>query len=375
MQLAEEAWAKSVTDAVVVHGLACLRWKHDATLTFEGEMVELSRRRAIGVLTMAAFSLSSIRNAMASPVRTEGFISIGGLDQWIAVNGADADAPLMLFLHGGPGEAMSPFPEIFRPYQKDFTVAVWDQRGSGKTFGRTGKATPGMERAQFVQDTIEVTLNVRRRFGKKKIVLVGQSWGAALGLQVAKRRPDLFYAFVGCGQPVSLERSLLSQERYARTVLTAKDDKAGLAALDEAVKLPVTDPKRRFATRKFLFGPEDQSFLAREDAFLGPKPWPTQGPVADWVGGYTFTSDVLVPKILDKDVVDLVGYDVPLPFVVVQGKDDHITPTDVARDYFGKANAPAKAFAEIRGGHFAFYTDPEGMLVALKKYVLPLCIA
>ena len=38
---------------------------------------------------------------------------------------------------------------------------------------------------------------------------MGQSWGAALGLQVAKRRPELFYVFVGCGQPVSLERSLL----------------------------------------------------------------------------------------------------------------------------------------------------------------------
>jgi len=270
---------------------------------------------------------------------------------------------------------MSPFPDIFLPYQKDFTVAVWDQRGAGKTFGRSGRATPQMEREQFVQDTIDIALHLRHRFNKQRIVLVGQSWGAALGLQVATRRPDLFYAFVGCGQPVSLEQALLSQERYASALLTSRKDKAGLAALDEAVKLPVADPARRFATRKLLMGPEDQTFLDRENAFMGPKPWPTQGPVADWVGGYTFTSEVLVPKILGEEVIDIVGFNVPVPFVVVQGTDDHITPTDVARDYVSRVKAPAKAFAEIRGGHFAFYTDQDGMRSALKQHVLPLCRA
>jgi pimeloyl-ACP methyl ester carboxylesterase len=336
-------------------------------------VIEISRRTAIGMFTAATFGFSNLTSAMANPVKTEGFVTIGGLEQWISVTGTDPRAPLLLFLHGGPGEAMSPFPDIFLPYQRDFTVAIWDQRGSGKTFGQSGRATPGMDREQFVEDTIEVALHLRKQFNKEKVILVGQSWGAALGIQVAKRRPDLFYAFVGCGQPVSLEGTLLSQERYARTVFTAKKDTAGLAALDEAVKLPPTDPKRRFATRKVLFGSEDQTFLNRETAFLGPKPWPTQGPVADWTAGYTFTSEVLVPKILDKDVVDIVGFAIPLPLVVVQGSDDHITPTDVARDYVDKVLAPAKAFVEIRGGHFAFYTNQNGVLLALKQHVLPLC--
>jgi len=310
---------------------------------------------------------------MTSGVNEAGFVVVGGIEQWISVDGGDPSAPLMLFLHGGPGEAMSPFQNLFAPYEKDFIVALWDQRGSGKTFGRSGRATPAMEPEQFIRDTIDAAVSLRKRFSKKKIVLVGQSWGAALGLQVAKQRPDLFYAFVGCGQPVSLSRSLLSQERYARTLLHERGDTAGLAALDHAVQLPITDPQRRFATRKLLMGPDDQSFLQRESAFTGPEPYPTKGPVADWVGGYLFTSEVLVPKILGSDVEEVVGFEIPLPFVLVQGKDDHITPTDVAREYFDKVKAPTKAFSEIPGGHFAFYTDPQGTLAALQKHVLPLC--
>ena len=338
-------------------------------------MSKITRRQAAGMAAAGGFWLTGAAKALAAPVDESGFVRIGGIDQWIGVRGHSPAAPVALFLHGGPGEAMSPFAELFAPYEGAFTLARWDQRGAGKTYGRTGAKTPGMDPEQFVRDGIEVAEHLRRRLGARKIVLIGQSWGAALGPQIAKRRPDLFHAFVGCGQPVSLKQTILSQERFARAALAAQGDQAGLKALDDAARLPLTDPKRRFATRKWLFGPEDQRFLAREAAFTGPKPWPTTGEVADWIAGYTFTSKVLVPKILDRDVIDVVGLEFPVPFVVIQGRDDHITPTDVARDYVGRIAAPAKAFEEVRGGHFAVYTNPEGVLDVLTRRVLPLCRA
>jgi pimeloyl-ACP methyl ester carboxylesterase len=189
---------------------------------------------------------------------------------------------------------------------------------------------------------------------------------------MAKKRPDLFHANVGTGQAVSRKLTELTQERHAREILTAKGDKAGLEALDAAVKLSLDDPKRRFATRKFDIGPEDQKFLSREDKFVGPKPWPKTGEVADWIGGYNFTSETLVPKLIaGPDVVDLAGYNFSLPVVVIQGKDDYICPTAVARDYVAKIHAPAKAFVEIEGGHFACLTNPGAFWAALHRHVLP----
>jgi pimeloyl-ACP methyl ester carboxylesterase len=334
-------------------------------------MRRFSRREA---LIAGAAGFVWIKDAIGATARVLDvfrFVRIGGLEQWIDIRGK-ASAPLILFLHGGPGEAMSPFLDVFVPYERDFLWAIWDQRGAGKTYARNGRdSTAGMDPEHFISDTIELASYLRRNYSKAKIIVVGHSWGAALGLQVAKRRPDLFYAFVGTGQPVSNELGLLSQERYARSVLTKENDAAGLKALDEVGQLPPTDPKRRFATRKFLFGNEDQAFLAKEDAFVGPAPHPTKGEIADWMGGYSFTSNVLVPKIIGRDVMDIVGFDVPLPIMVVQGRDDRIAPTDVARDYVEQVKAPAKAFVEIRGGHFAVYTNQQEFLTALLHRVFP----
>ena len=335
-------------------------------------MVDLTRRNALAGMVAASLSARvAAAPVAAASVADEGFVTVGGIEQWVSVRGSNAQAPLMLYLHGGPGEAMSPFQDLFAPYERDFLVALWDQRGAGKTYGRSGRdSTPNMTQEQFIRDGIDLSELLRKRWNKRKILLVGQSWGAAMSIQMAKRRPDLFHANVGTGQPVSRKLTELAQERHARKLLMAKGDKAGLEALNAAAKLPLDDPKRRFATRKFDIGAEDQKFLSREDRFVGPKPWPKTGEVADWVGGYSFTSDTLVPRLLrEPDVVDLAGYNFALPIVVIQGKDDYICPTEVARQYVAKLHAPAKAFVEIDGGHFACLTNPTAFLAALRRHV------
>jgi pimeloyl-ACP methyl ester carboxylesterase len=335
----------------------------------ESVVVEISRRDAI--VGLAALTLAT--RGKASAIADEGFMRIGGIDQWVSVRGASPDAPLMLYLHGGPGEAMSPFQDLFTPYEQDFLVALWDQRGAGKTYGRSGRdATPGMDPDQFVRDGIELAQILRRRWKKHKIVLVGQSWGAALALRMAKQRPDLFYVSVGTGQPVNLEPTELAQERHARQVLTTKGDQAGLKMLEQAVALPLKDPKRRFATRKFDLGPQDQKFLDRERAFVGTEDAPKTGNVADWAGGFMFTSAALVPKLIaGPELIDEVGYSFRLPIVVIQGRDDYICPTELARDYVARMHAHGKAFVEIEGGHFACLTNPTAFRAALRRHVLP----
>ena len=324
----------------------------------------LTRRTVMG---SAAAALAAPAGASPARIDVAGFVKVGGIDQWVEVHGRSGANPVMLFLHGGPGEAMSPFPEVFRPYEDDFTVAVWDQRGSGKTYARSGgDKTPGMELEQFIRDGIEMAEALRARYGKSKIMLCGHSWGAALGLYVAQRRPDLFHVFVGTGQPVSNALAIPSDERHARAVLTARGDAAALKKLDDVAGLAVTDNKRRFATRAFSFGDEDKTFLAREEAFA-PDPDKATGDAGDWAHGYEFTSNIFVPKILGHETVDIVGYDIRVPFVVIQGRDDWICPTDVARDYLAKVKAPGKAFAEIRGGHFACYTDQPQFLAAFAQ--------
>ena len=222
------------------------------------------------------------------------YVQIGGIDQFISIQGDDRSNPVILFLHGGPANAQSPFLQEFLPWEKYFTVVNWDQRGSGKTYGKNGSATPGMDTPdaaldRLTADAIEVAEYASRRLGKRKVILLGHSWGAVLGLNVVKRRPDLFYAFVATGLPVSWKQSLEDSEAWARREALSAHDEATFKGLDQAASLRFDDMHRLGASAKYRMTETDLDYLKMQGAFVGPSSAPAKGDAADWVAGGAFT--------------------------------------------------------------------------------------
>jgi len=128
---------------------------------------------------------------------------IGGIDQWINVRGQDRANPMILFVHGGPASPITPTMWQFqRPIEEFFTVANYDQRGAGKTYGESDPAVVGetIRIARYVDDLIEVAEHLRGRYGQQKLVLMAHSWGTVISMAAALKRPDLFHAYVGIGQ-------------------------------------------------------------------------------------------------------------------------------------------------------------------------------
>jgi pimeloyl-ACP methyl ester carboxylesterase len=76
------------------------------------------------------------QHAITSPkgIDEAQYVAIGGIEQWVTIRGWDRDNPVLLFLHGGPGDVTSHWTfALFAPWEKQFTVVQWDQRGAGKT--------------------------------------------------------------------------------------------------------------------------------------------------------------------------------------------------------------------------------------------------
>jgi pimeloyl-ACP methyl ester carboxylesterase len=338
--------------------------------------IELSRRHLLGLAVGVPLAIGGHAWGAQRSIDESCFVSIGGIDQWLAIQGGNAMNPAILFLHGGPANSQSPFLAEFRPWEQQFTVANWDQRGSGKTYGKNGPSTPGMSTPKMAldrltADAIEVAAHVCRRLSKRKIILVGHSWGAILGLHVIKRRPDLFHAFVATGLPVSWKHSLEELEHSARQQATSAGDETTLKALDDAAHLPIDDMRRINATNKYRMTAADQEYLSKQQAFVGPPPLPTKGDVADWVGGRSFTGQKLLPVIVSFDPRTL-GLDFSLPFFAIQGRDDHVVSFREAKKYVEEIQAPRKAFVPILGGHFACFTNSDAFIRALDRYVRPL---
>jgi pimeloyl-ACP methyl ester carboxylesterase len=330
----------------------------------------------MGLVMLAPAMLSASTRAVTQGIDETGFVRIGGIEQWIAVQGSDIRNPVILYLHGGPGEAQSPFLKEFIPWERDFTVVNWDQRGSGRTYGKYGPSTPGMPTPEIALDRLcedarEVAAYARRRLSKKRIILVGQSWGAELGLHVIKRWPELFYAFVGTGQPVSWHLKIEAQERWAREQAALTGDQETLKALSDTAALPESDRRRIMASGRYRMAPSDLEHAKIFERFVGPPPLPTRGDAADWIAGSQFTFTMVAPIEYSLDARKL-GLDIPIPFFVIQGRDDHIAPSEVAQAYVAEVRAPQKAFIPIAGGHWACFTSATAFLESLRQYVRPL---
>src|SRR5882672_4311073 len=118
----------------------------------------------------------------SSSIHSSEAVEIGGIKQWVSIKGDHPSDPVLLFLHGGPGNAAMGYAGRFTgELQKHFVVVQWDQRESGTTAKLNGTNRP-LTIELMEQDAVEMINYLRSRFSQNKIYLMGHSWGGFLGL-------------------------------------------------------------------------------------------------------------------------------------------------------------------------------------------------
>jgi len=303
------------------------------------------------------------------------YVEVGGIPQWITIRGEDRTNPVVLFLHGGPGDATNPWGFAgFRSWQKHFTVVQWDQRGAGRTLGRNGPSlAPTITIERMVQDGIELTERLRKELQKEKVVLVGHSWGSILGLFMVKARPDLFYAFVGTGQVADEVRNYaVAYDDLLRKSETLGEQRA-VRELKEVGPPPYPNGRGYAVQRKWsnLFEGADR-FLMTMFGLALTAPGYSLRDINDWADGQDLSGQRLIPQT-SRLTAEMLGGEFALPIFVIQGAEDFTTPTSLAKSLVDSLRAPRKAFVPIEGGgHFAVFIKSEIFLKEFEERVRPL---
>ena len=331
-----------------------------------------------GVLFEAVLPPSVVASSATVGVDQSAFVSIGGIDQWISVKGEDRDNPVLLVVHGGPGEAQWPAAEKYEPWEKAFTVVQWDQRGAGHTYGRYGAQTPDVTLDRIAKDGIEVSDYLCRTLGKKKIVVLGHSWGSIVAVRMVQLRPELFAAYVGTGQVASWKASVNVQFDLLLAKARRDGDSTAVKQLEAIGRPDPADAEQYFAFSKGLhaaMAPADQAWLqslrtnARALMASDPKDF------KNLIDGMDFSAAHVLPDQMASDLPETAGK-LDTAIFVIQGEDDVITPSKAAVDYFDRIEAPKKELILIPdAGHFAFMTAPAAFLAALTDKVRPVAIA
>lgn len=312
----------------------------------------------------------------ADSIDEAGYVPIGGMDQWISIQGDDRRRPVLLFVHGGPGDASSAWAyPYFRAWEKEFVVAQWDQRGAGRTLSRSGVPT-ALNLNQMVDDGVQVAQYLQQQLKQPKIILVGQDWGSVLGLLMIKARPDLFLAYVGTGQivdPVQDER-----DAYALALKTAQDahDAQAVAELKAAGMPPYVEgsPAQQILARwrDTCEGAESARFRDARLGFALSAPGYSVHELDDWLDGRSISEQLLARQRREFAPRRLQG-SFEVPIFVIQGAGDCTSPAPLAMHWLEEVQAPRKQFLSLdEAGHFAMFVRSDAFLRAMSGVLAPL---
>ncbi|KRD39411.1 alpha/beta hydrolase [Lysobacter sp. Root916] len=308
-------------------------------------------------------------------------VKAGGIEQWVNVRGQDKANPMILFVHGGPASPLIPGMWQFqRPLEEYFTVVNWDQRGAGKTYTQqdpNGYAdTLHIER--YVDDAIEVAEHLRKRYGKRKLVLMGHSWGTIVGMQAALKRPDLFYAYIGIGQVINVRENERISFDHGLRQATAEGNQEAIKEMQAIAPYPGDQPitrERIIAARKWaqhyggLSAYRDTSLYYYRAPLLSPDYDDCDRAAVD--EGNVFSLGRLLPEFLAVNMSQVREF--PIPVLMFMGRHDYTTPSEPTDAWLSRVKAPYKQGVWFEhSSHMVPWEEPGKLLTSLLTYVRPL---
>lgn len=303
---------------------------------------------------------------------------INGVKQYIQIRGADRKNPLILFIHGGPGGVMSGICHVMQEGWEDrFTVVNWDQRNAGKTYfankGMAGEIAKTGSMADFVKDVDDIIAYLHNVYEFKKIIIMGFSWGTAIGAEYAKSRPENVLCCISVGQLVNYHDGVLTicKKILEKVPKDSKDEQRIKAIMDGFPDVPLWTPE--FQKRMRFFNPIALKYLTRHARanYTAVLKSPFMNFREKIVSSFPKT------KLLEKSLETMATYDfrenlnfeVPVQFIF--GEEETICPADLITECFERITAPLKEVAIItKASHGCFYDNPEAFNDALEKFLL-----
>ncbi|HUQ10980.1 MAG TPA: alpha/beta hydrolase [Steroidobacteraceae bacterium] len=310
-------------------------------------------------------------------------VTLGGARQAVSVRGAHRSNPLLVFVHGGPGSVEMPMAWTFqRPWEDYFTVVQWDQRGAGKSYPLNDPEAlaPTMTLERYRDDAIELIELLARKYGQRKVILMGHSWGSAVGLAVAARRPDLLHVYVGVGQAIDWRDNERVGLAWALEQARVHQNAQAVRELEALKPYPDSGPftiEKADAWRKWAIGWGSlAAYRSNADFYFNAtkiSPEYTQQDRKAWDDGSGFSVATLWPKLADISFKDLRKMQVPV--VLFLGRHDYTVPAPIAADWFERLEAPQKKLVWFEhSAHLPMIEEPGRTFVELVEHVRPFAV-
>ncbi|MGE8536532.1 MAG: alpha/beta hydrolase [Chryseobacterium sp.] len=307
-------------------------------------------------------------------------VTIGSIKQQVYVRGQNKENPIILFVHGGPASPVAPVMWMFqRPIEEYFTVVNYDQRAAGKTYAINDTVNLGktIHIDQYVKDVIQLTEYIQKKYNKKKVILMGHSWGTIVSMNAALKRPDLFYSYVGIGQIINTKDNERLSVEFALKEATRLKNETAIKELKSIAPYPGNQPVTR---ERIIIARKWPQYYGGLTAFRNNSRYYFQAPLLfseysekdlDALGsGSLFTLKKLLLEFLNVDFKTVKNF--PIPVFMFMGRHDYTTPSEPTNAWLQNVKAPVKKGIWFENSaHLIPWEEPGKMLVTLLNDVLP----
>lgn len=278
---------------------------------------------------------------------------INGIKQRLIIEGKDDTKPLLLFLHGGPGFGSVGYAKKFaKELRKDFIIVQWDQRNTGATKVWNDDNTP-LSLELMHQDTKATIDYVLKEFNRKKLYLVGFSWGSFLGIHYAKNHSQSLHAYVSVSGLVDGNNS---EKQILMDLKSSAEKENNVAALAEinTISVPFENGEDLYLQRKWTaeFYPQTMQNTKLKKSM-----------VEDW-------SETWLPIFNEAAKIDY-GINAPqfdCPIYFFHSPQDRVSHFAIAREYYDIIKAPKKEWIDFPGApHEIVSAQPKEFSQAIKS--------
>jgi len=325
----------------------------------------------IGLITLSQLTAHTPRitdsdgNSPENSIAELREIELNSRKQWISLRGWDKNAPVLLFLAGGPGGTqMAAVRHELAELEKHFVVVNWDQPGSGKSY--YAEKIKNITAQTYIQDGYALTEYLKECFSQDKIYLLGESWGSALGIFLADKYPESYHGFIGTGQMIDFAET--ERMDYAKSIEIAqsKGDTAVIEKLNANGKPPYYGKDVTWKSAVYLNYLND--YMASNPEIHNPG-YNTLRDIAsseyglldkiNFIRGIVNTFNHVYQQLYTIDMMkDYTKINVPVYFLL--GRHDVNAPTILAEEYMQVLDAPDKKIVWFENsGHSPWINESE----------------
>lgn len=308
---------------------------------------------------------------MAAPVHERVSLNAGDARLFLEVSGPSKRAPLLLFLHGGPGTVthLVMFQSTTgRQLEKDFLVAYLHQRG-------VGRSSPVSDSHQTIANNVrdvDVTIDyLTRRYKQKQVYLVGHSWGGMLASAYTVDHPEKVAKLVLMASAWNFKKLL--HDTYQRDADWAKRTSNSQAAAELAALDPSFDtPEHFYVVLRWADKAGGTAPGFDMDAFVKRHHIDTDFP--DWRDQQGKAINALVPGLVKLDSSERMRH-LRIPVLFVSGALDTIVGEATMRGDYDSYDGP-KVFQRMEHSHHLPFVDETDLLTdVLKKFLATAVVA